>query len=127
MNQLCVVVTGSAIRATSVLRLFNDYNKLRLSDLTTNQVVSRSKPVPDISSTAQCPYMDSSSFASKLIWQAWHDCIRISGLIRWHALMPGHNGLFARQPPIALSYFEYLDIPGFSRRRSHLFAIIQFA
>ena len=42
MNQLCVVVTGSAIRATSVLRLFNDYNKLRLSDLTTNQAVGSS-------------------------------------------------------------------------------------
>ena len=41
--------------------------------------------------------------------------------------MPGHNGLFARQLPIAFSYFEYVDIPGFSRRRSHLFAIIQFA
>jgi len=41
--------------------------------------------------------------------------------------MPGHNGLFARQFPIALSYFKYVDIPGFSRRRSHLFAIIQFA
>jgi len=24
--------------------------------------------------------------------------------------MPGHNGLFARQLPIASSYFEYLDI-----------------
>jgi hypothetical protein len=42
-------------------------------------------------------------------------------------LMPGHNGLFAHQLPIALSYFTYVDIPGFSRRRSHLFAIIQFA
>ncbi len=41
--------------------------------------------------------------------------------------MPGHNGLFARQLPIALSYFEYVDIPGFSRRPSNLFAIIQFA
>ncbi len=41
--------------------------------------------------------------------------------------MPGHNGLFARQLPIALSYFKYVDIPGFNRRRSHLFAIIQFA
>ena len=41
--------------------------------------------------------------------------------------MPGHNGLFARQLPIAFSYFEYVDIPGFSRRRSHLFAIMQFA
>ena len=36
-------------------------------------------------------------------------------------------GLFARQLPIALSYFEYVDIPGFSRRRSYLFAIIQLA
>jgi hypothetical protein len=28
--------------------------------------------------------------------------------------MPGHNGLFARQLPIALSYFEYVDISGFN-------------
>jgi len=28
--------------------------------------------------------------------------------------MPGHNGLFAHQLPIALSYFTYVDIPGFS-------------
>jgi hypothetical protein len=41
--------------------------------------------------------------------------------------MPGHNGLFARQLPIALPYFEYVDIPGFSQRRSYLFAIIQLA
>ena len=41
--------------------------------------------------------------------------------------MPGHNGLFARQRPIAFPYFEYVDIPGFSRRRSYLFAIIQLA
>jgi hypothetical protein len=73
------------------------------------------------------PYMDSPSFASKLIWQTWHDCIRISGLLRWHTLMPGHNGLFARQLPIASSYSEYVVISGFGRRRSNLFAIIQFA
>jgi len=24
------------------------------------------------------------------------DCARIFGLLSWHALMPGHNGLFAR-------------------------------
>ena len=41
--------------------------------------------------------------------------------------MPGHNGLFARQFPIAFSYFEYVDITGFSRRRFDLFAIMQFA
>ena len=41
--------------------------------------------------------------------------------------MPGHNGLFARQLPIAFTYFEYGDIPGFSRRRSYLFAIKQLA
>ena len=34
---------------------------------------------------AQCPYMDSPSFASKLYWQAWHDCIRIFGLISWRS------------------------------------------
>ena len=44
-----------------------------------------------------------------------------------HTLMPGHNGLFARQLPSASSYFEYLDIAGFHRRRSNLFAIMQFA
>jgi hypothetical protein len=42
-------------------------------------------------------------------------------------MMPGHNGLFARQLPIAFSYFKYVDILGFHRRRSHLFAIMQFA
>jgi len=26
-----------------------------------------------------------------------------------HTLMPGHNGLFARQRPIALSYFTYVE------------------
>ena len=51
--------------------------------------------------------------ASNLFWQTWHDCIRISGLSSWHTLMPGHNGLFARQYPIALTYFEYLVIDGF--------------
>ena len=83
--------------------------------------------VGSLQGNIECPYMDSSSFASKLLWQTWHDCIRISGLLSRHALMPGHNGLFARQFPIALSYFRYVDIPGFSRRRSHLFAIMQFA
>ncbi len=41
--------------------------------------------------------------------------------------MPGHNGLSARQFPIAFTYFEYLDIAGFDRRRFDLFAIMQFA
>ena len=41
--------------------------------------------------------------------------------------MPGHNGLFARQLPIAVSYFEYAVIFGFGRRRSNLFAIMQLA
>jgi len=41
--------------------------------------------------------------------------------------MPGHNGLFARQFPIAPTYFEYSDISGFDRRRFDLFAIMQFA
>jgi hypothetical protein len=73
------------------------------------------------------PYMDSSSLQAICFWQTWHDCIRISGLSSWHTLMPGHNGLFARQFPIASTYFEYLDIPGFHRRRFDLFAIMQFA
>ncbi len=41
--------------------------------------------------------------------------------------MPGHNGLFARQFPIASTYFGYLDISGFNRRRFDLFAIKQLA
>ena len=41
--------------------------------------------------------------------------------------MPGHNGLFARQFPIAFSYYEYLATHGFDRRRFDLFAINQFA
>ena len=41
--------------------------------------------------------------------------------------MPGHNGLSARQFPIAFTCFEHLDITGFSRRRFDLFAIMQFA
>ena len=39
--------------------------------------------------------------------------------------MPGHNGLFARQLPIAFSYSEYADPYGFDRRRFDLFVIIQ--
>jgi hypothetical protein len=41
--------------------------------------------------------------------------------------MPGHNGLFARQLPIASSYSRYSDIPGLYRRRFDLFAIKQLA
>ena len=44
------------------------------------------------------------------------DMARLHTYIRplsWHTLMPGHNGLFARQFPIASTYFEYSDIPGF--------------
>ena len=41
--------------------------------------------------------------------------------------MPGHNGLFARQFPIASTYFEYTELSGFDRRRFDLFAIVQLA
>ena len=41
--------------------------------------------------------------------------------------MPGHNGLFARQFPIAPTYFKHTEINGFDRRRFDLFAILQFA
>ncbi len=37
--------------------------------------------------------------------------------------MPGHDGLFARPLPIALSCFSPVDIHGFRRRRFDLFAI----
>jgi hypothetical protein len=37
--------------------------------------------------------------------------------------MPGHDGLFAHQFPIAFSCFSYMDILGFCRRRFDLFAI----
>ena len=36
--------------------------------------------------------------------------------------MPGHNGLFARQFPIAPTYFKYSALSGFDRRRFDLFA-----
>jgi hypothetical protein len=39
--------------------------------------------------------------------------------------MPGHNGLFARQFPIAYSCLVHTDIDGFYRRRFDQFAIIQ--
>jgi hypothetical protein len=57
--------------------------------------------------------MDSPSFASNLLWQTWYDCIRISGLLSWHTLMPGHNGLFARQSQSLRRTFKYVDIAGF--------------
>ena len=41
--------------------------------------------------------------------------------------MPGHNGLFARQFPIAPTYFKYTELSGFDRRRFDLFAIVQLA
>ena len=41
--------------------------------------------------------------------------------------MPGHNGLFARQFPIASTYFKYTEPSGFDRRRFDLFAIVQLA
>lgn len=39
--------------------------------------------------------------------------------------MPGHNGLFARQLPIAFPCLMHVDSPGFYRRRFDQFAIIQ--
>ncbi len=36
--------------------------------------------------------------------------------------MPGHNRLFVRQFPIAPSYFEYVDIARFDRRRFDQFS-----
>ena len=41
-------------------------------------------------------------------------------------LKSGHNGLFARQFPIACTYLMYQDLAGFDRRRFDLFAIMQF-
>jgi len=41
--------------------------------------------------------------------------------------MQGHDGLFARQLPIAFSCFSHLDIRGFCRRRFDRFAIVQVA
>jgi hypothetical protein len=41
--------------------------------------------------------------------------------------MHGHDGLFARQLPIACSCFSHLDIGGFCRRRFDLFAIVRLA
>jgi hypothetical protein len=41
---------------------------------------------------------------------------------RWPRI-PGHDGLFARQLPIASSCFLHMVIHGFFRRRFDLFAI----
>jgi hypothetical protein len=41
--------------------------------------------------------------------------------------MHGHDGLFARQFPIAFSCFSHLVIRGFYRRRFDLFAIVRLA
>ena len=41
--------------------------------------------------------------------------------------MPDHDGLFARQLPVALSCLSHLDIVGFCRRRFDLWAIVRLA
>jgi len=41
--------------------------------------------------------------------------------------MPGHDGLFARQLPIASSCFSHLDVLGIYRRRFDLLAIVRLA
>jgi hypothetical protein len=53
-----------------------------------------------------------------------NDCSRISGLIvDLDQPRSGHDGLFARQLPIALSGLMPAAIPGFCWRRFDLFAI----
>jgi len=42
-------------------------------------------------------------------------------------MMPGHDGLFARQIPIALSCLSHIVTLGFFRRRFDLFAIARLA
>ena len=39
-------------------------------------------------------------------------------------MMPGHDGLFARQLPSAISCFSHIASFGFCRRRFDLFAIV---
>ena len=41
--------------------------------------------------------------------------------------MPGHDGLFARQLPIASACFSHVDVLGIRRRRFDLFAIVRLA
>jgi hypothetical protein len=41
--------------------------------------------------------------------------------------MRGHDGLFARQFPIAFSCFSHLEVHGFYWRRFDLFAIVRLA
>jgi hypothetical protein len=41
--------------------------------------------------------------------------------------MLGHDGLFARQLPIAISCFSHIASFGFCRRRFDLFAIVRLA
>ena len=70
-------------------------------------------------------YGTPASFASNLINGCWLDCIRISVLLRWHTLMPGHNGLFALRFPISLTCLYTLGHLGFYLRRFDLSAITQ--
>ena len=42
-------------------------------------------------------------------------------------LMPGHDGLFARQFPIEMTCFPHSDVFGFYWRRFDLFAIARLA
>jgi hypothetical protein len=39
----------------------------------------------------------------------------------------GHDGLFARQLPIAFACFSHMDVLGFCRRRFDLLAIVRLA
>ena len=52
-------------------------------------------------------------FASNLFEGVRHDCARISGLLSRHTLMPGHDGLSARQLPIAFTDSRSSAIRGF--------------
>ena len=72
--------------------------------------------------------MDSSSFASIPFFGMRYDCSRISGLLfSIDFAMLGHDGLFARQFPIASSCISHLVLRGFYRRRFDLFAIVRLA
>jgi hypothetical protein len=66
------------------------------------------------------------AFRSLAGWVRLLTCIR--PLILVSALpIRGHDGLFARQLPIAFSCCSHLDTRGFCRHRFDLFAIVRFA
>ena len=64
--------------------------------------------------TLECPYMDSSLFASKLLMAYMARLQMYVRPVELAYVDAGPRWLFGRQFPIAFTYFKYGDIAGFS-------------